>query len=467
AEDPSKNFLPSPGKITKLKIPIISKNIRLDIGVDEGDEITFYYDPMIAKIISKGIDRKESIKNMIQFLKEIEIEGIVSNQSFLLTVLQNDFFVDANYNTKFIENNLNLFSQKKGAVAQTDLGEETDKKLRQEKSTESPQNGLIQNYTEKDLKSFEKIVSMGNTYNTETKTLAKNALGKVYDKPKFLPGGDKYMLIEFGNVMDLEINFTAQNLAQAITNNKVKGVYETAPCFASMLVHYNPDEIKFSDLKIEMNSLLNSLGPSDEIEIESRVFSFPTVYLDKWTQECVKDYIDKIAKKKPDPEFITELNNLDDTDHFVRVHSGTEYWVSSLGFWPGLPFMMPLDPRCKLTAPKYNPPRTWTPKGTVGMGGSSTAIYPEALPGGYQIFGIIPVPIWDTKKSFSVFENNICLFKPGDRVKFKPTDYEEFDLVANKIKDKTFDYSGIIDYEKFSVKNYKAWLSKLDKNKRF
>ena len=56
AEDPTKNFLPSPGKISKLKIYRILDlhNIRLDIGVDEGDEISFYYDPMIAKIISKS-----------------------------------------------------------------------------------------------------------------------------------------------------------------------------------------------------------------------------------------------------------------------------------------------------------------------------------------------------------------------------------------------------------------------------
>ena len=72
AEDPSKNFLPSPGKISKLKIPNTGlANIRLDIGVDEGDEISFYYDPMIAKIISKGSTRTESINNMIQYLKEI------------------------------------------------------------------------------------------------------------------------------------------------------------------------------------------------------------------------------------------------------------------------------------------------------------------------------------------------------------------------------------------------------------
>ena len=74
AEDPSKNFLPSPGKISKLKIPNTNlANIRLDIGVDEGDEISFYYDPMIAKIIAKGSTRVESIKNMLQYLKEFEI----------------------------------------------------------------------------------------------------------------------------------------------------------------------------------------------------------------------------------------------------------------------------------------------------------------------------------------------------------------------------------------------------------
>ena len=274
------------------------------------------------------------------------------------------------------------------------------------------------------------------------------------------------MLIEFGNVMNLELNFTAQNLAKAIKDHKVKGVHETSPCFASMLVHYEPDEIKFNDLKKELKSLVDSLGPSDDIEINSRIFSFPTVYLDKWTQECIEDYSNKIVKKKSDPELITEVNNLESTEQFVRVHSGTEYWVSAIGFWPGLPFMMALDPRCKLTVPKYNPPRTWTPKGTVGMGGSSTSIYPERLPGGYQIFGIIPVPIWDTKKSFPVFENNICLFKPGDRVKFVPTTYEEFEHVSQKVEDGTYDYN-IIEYQKFSVKNYKKWLTTIDQTKRF
>ena len=490
AEDPKKNFLPSPGKITKLRFPEVNKDIRLDIGVDEGDEISFYYDPMIAKIISKGVSRAEVIKKMKNFLEKMEIEGIKTNKSFLIEVLKNKSFEEAKFNTKFIENNLSIFTKYeeknqdpiiKKEVRISDKKENENSQIKKsenknytDKDVKAFENIISksqiktngQNYTQKDLKAFEKIISPKEEINKTSKTKIRNIPGKIYDTPKFLPAGDKYMLIEFGNIMNLELNFTAQNLAKAIKDHKIRGVYETSPCFASMIVHYEPDEIKFNDLKKELFSLIESLGPSDEIEINSRVFSFPTVYLDKWTKECIEDYSNKIAKKKPDPELITELNNLENTDQFVRVHSSTEYWVAAIGFWPGLPFMMALDPRCKLTVPKYNPPRTWTPKGTVGMGGASTCIYPDRLPGGYQIFGIIPVPIWDTNKSFPVFENNICLFQPGDRVKFVPTSYEEFDHVYNKIEDGSYDYN-IVEYQKFSVKNYKQWLSTIDESKRF
>jgi len=65
----------------------------------------------------------------------------------------------------------------------------------------------------------------------------------IYDEPRFLPGGDRYMLIEFGNEMNLELNFMAQGLATAIGAQRIGGVIETAPCFASMLIHYEPDDI--------------------------------------------------------------------------------------------------------------------------------------------------------------------------------------------------------------------------------
>jgi urea carboxylase len=288
----------------------------------------------------------------------------------------------------------------------------------------------------------------------------------IYQEPRYLPGGDRYMLIEFGDEMNLELNFKSQGLSVAIAENKTKGVIETAPCFASMLVHYEPDEIGFDELKAEMSQLISALGPSDNLELPSRLFYFPAVYLDPWTKAAVEDYCAKIVKKPWDPQFIVDENGLKSLEQFVRVHSGTEYWVASLGFWPGLPFMMALDPRCKLTAPKYNPPRTWTPKGTVGMGGASTSIYPVATPGGYQIFARIPVPIWDPQQRFNVFSGSICLFQPGDRVKFVPCTVEEFEEVERRVADGTYQYN-VVEYQKFSVRQYKDWVAKLDVNARF
>ena len=77
---------------------------------------------MIAKVITRGESRDNSIKNMIQLLNEIEIEGISSNKSFLLTVLESKDFLEANFNTMFIENNLDLLLQKKEIVSEVDQG---------------------------------------------------------------------------------------------------------------------------------------------------------------------------------------------------------------------------------------------------------------------------------------------------------------------------------------------------------
>ena len=289
----------------------------------------------------------------------------------------------------------------------------------------------------------------------------------IYEQPKYSPGGDRYMLIEFGDEMNLDLNFMGQGLMVALEENPVAGVIETAPCFATMLVHYDPEIISYDDLKREVSTMIGSLGGSDDIEMDSRLFYFQTLYLDPWSAECINDYREKInPDKEQDPEFITRVNGLEDVAQFVRVHSGTEYWAASLGFWPGLPFMMPLDPRCRLTVPKYNPPRTWTPQGTLGMGGMSSSIYPVATPGGYQLFGRTPVPIWDRDKRFEEFEGELCIFRPGDRLKYVPCTMEEYEESDRKVQDGTYRYNSV-EYQRFSVRNYKAWVSKLDPDKKF
>ena len=199
----------------------------------------------------------------------------------------------------------------------------------------------------------------------------------IYDEPRFRPGGDRFLEIEFGDELNLELNFRAQGLGQALTRERIKGVIEIAPFFASALVHYDPDLVTFDDLKTELLRLINAVASASDVELQSRLIYMPAMYLDPWSAEAIDQYIEKInPAKERDPDFVARINGLDDAAQLVRVHSGTEYWVAALGFWPGTPFMMPLDPRCRLFAPKYNPPRTFTHTGTIGMGGGATAIYP-------------------------------------------------------------------------------------------
>jgi urea carboxylase len=218
--------------------------------------------------------------------------------------------------------------------------------------------------------------------------------------------------------------------------------------------------IGYADVVHEFSRLAASLGSSEDIELESRLFCLPVLYLDPWTKACVEDYCIKIAKKTPDPELLVQENGLEDVNHLVRLHSSSEYWVASLGFWPGLPFLMPLDPRARLTAPKYNPPRTHTPQGAIGLGGAANSIYPVATPGGYQIFARTPVPIWDSSAKGPAFEGGLCLFRPGDRIRFVPVTREEYDAVEAAVNEGRYEYT-VIEYQKFVVHNYNSWVAKV------
>ncbi|PGL72405.1 acetyl-CoA carboxylase biotin carboxylase subunit [Bacillus sp. AFS055030] len=102
AENPDKNFMPSPGKIISY-LPPGGPNVRVDSAVYSGYTIPPYYDSMIAKVIVHGKTREEAIAIMIRALEEFVVEGIYTTIPFHLNLLQNEIFVKGKYNTKFLE----------------------------------------------------------------------------------------------------------------------------------------------------------------------------------------------------------------------------------------------------------------------------------------------------------------------------------------------------------------------------
>ena len=103
AENPAFNFAPSPGKITYLLMPSGGNGLRVDSAMFAGYVIPPYYDAMIAKIIVKGADRAEAIAKMKRALGELVIEGIISNQFFQEDLLEDERFVNGEYDTSFLQ----------------------------------------------------------------------------------------------------------------------------------------------------------------------------------------------------------------------------------------------------------------------------------------------------------------------------------------------------------------------------
>lgn len=100
AENPNKNFMPCPGEIKELHIPG-GNGIRIDTAIYSGYKIPPTYDSMIAKVIVHGKDRKESIAKMKSALGEFVIDGINTNIEFLYKILENEDFINNNYDTSF------------------------------------------------------------------------------------------------------------------------------------------------------------------------------------------------------------------------------------------------------------------------------------------------------------------------------------------------------------------------------
>ena len=103
SERPARNFLPSPGTLATLVFPPTTPHLRVDTGVREGDRITPFYDPMIAKIITHGGDRADAIMRMTQALEGTRIEGLETNLAFLRNVVRHPAFVAGLVRTNFIE----------------------------------------------------------------------------------------------------------------------------------------------------------------------------------------------------------------------------------------------------------------------------------------------------------------------------------------------------------------------------
>ena len=221
----------------------------------------------------------------------------------------------------------------------------------------------------------------------------------MYESPKFLPAGDRALVVEVGDVISPECNRRVNQLLGAIEEGGVRGVVDLVPTYRSLMVQYDPMLVSFEDLREAISEVGSKL--KDGKAGAGRLVEIPTLYGGEYG---------------PDLEFVAEQAGLS-VEEAVGLHSGVDYLVYMMGFTPGFPYLGGLPER--LATPRLTTPRTVIPAGSVGIAESQTGVYPLASPGGWQLIGRTPLRLFDIER------DPPSLISAGGRVRFVPLGSED------------------------------------------
>ena len=205
-------------------------------------------------------------------------------------------------------------------------------------------------------------------------------------KVRIHPLGDTALLAELGTRLDTALNTRAIALAAAL--KKRRDVRQTVAGYASVTVHFDPNQVTYEALGEAIKRLATRRPPMEE---PGRLHRIPVIY------------------DGPDMEAVAGQLNLS-PEKIVELHSRPIYRVFLVGFVPGWAYLGPLDESLEL--PRRQVPRTLVPPGSVAIAGRQTGIYPLPSPGGWHLIGRTSV------KLFLPDSDPPCLFRAGDRVKF-------------------------------------------------
>lgn len=225
----------------------------------------------------------------------------------------------------------------------------------------------------------------------------------MYDKIKYLPAGDKALIMEFGNEIAKDINAKIRNVVRFLDEANLKGIEELLPTYRSIMIMYDPLKIEYDELIKTLDELSTKFSEGSKEVI--RIVEIPTLYGGEYG---------------PDINYVAEHNKIT-TDEVVNIHTGTDYLVYMLGFTPGFTYLGGMSD--KIATPRLASPRAKIPAGSVGIAGAQTGMYPSETPGGWQLIGRTPLKLYDPSKEPPVMLN------AGDYVRYVSiTEQEYMDL---------------------------------------
>ena len=234
----------------------------------------------------------------------------------------------------------------------------------------------------------------------------------MYERPRFLPAGDKAVSVELGNTISPEINRKVRDLFMAIERQRIPGVTDLVPTYRAILVYYDPLRLTLPELEEQMSGLEQQLS---EAAVEApKVVEIPTRYGGEYG---------------PDLDHVAEHSELT-SDDVIQIHSSADYLVYMMGFTPGFPYLGGMSER--IATPRLQTPRTLIPAGSVGIAEKQTGVYPVASPGGWQLIGRTPVQLFDPQTEPPV------AVEAGDYVRFVSISEEAYHQIQEQVQAGTY-----------------------------
>lgn len=277
--------------------------------------------------------------------------------------------------------------------------------------------------------------------------------------------GTDNILIELGQEkLDFMYRVRLYWMEYIIRKLNIRGLIDISPGVRSALITYDGLNISLETL-LEIITIAEKEARNLEYEpIPSRRVILPIAFHDSKTRNYIQKYMEHVRSQAPylpdNMEFVARCNGLKGIQEVEEYFLRTEHMVMGLGdVYLGAPCAVPLDPRYRMSAPKYNPARTMTPEGAVGIGGSFMCIYPMESPGGYQLIGRT-VPFWDTWQTNDAFKEAPWLLRPFDRIQFEAVSEPELDDMAKGVHSNQYHFK--IDKSTFCMDEYTAYVASVE-----
>jgi urea carboxylase len=266
---------------------------------------------------------------------------------------------------------------------------------------------------------------------------------------RYRQGGDDHIVIEYGNE-EFDLNHRCRTTA---LEGKLRGKEapkwlkdnlqaSTSGC-TTLTLFYDGLKLPRNQLVEHLQLLEDQIGDLSKIKVPCRRFKLPLSFESKVQDDATKRYMETTRPHAPylpsNLDFVAK-NNAFSPDQLKHNFLNGTFIAVIMGFFSGNTVSLPVDPRQRMSSPKANPSRTFTPEGTAGWGGSCLSIYPSDSPGGYMMLGQT-IPCFDLfgyKAGFS--PERPWLFQDFDLIDFERVSEAEMDAQLLRFRAGTYEW---------------------------